>query len=105
MKGKNYFSSCGILNARRAETFPGREGLYCLLHSGEDVHDDAAADDQQHGENRGQVWLLLIKNHREDGHTHDAKTAPQRVGHANGDGAHGAGQGEIAQRVGANHQH
>ena len=53
MKGKNYFSSCGILNARRAETFPGREGLYCLLHSGEDVHDHAAADNQQHGENRG----------------------------------------------------
>ena len=50
------------------------------------------------------VRFLLIEDHGADRHADDTEAAPQRVGYAHRNGAHRAGEGEVAQAVGADHQ-
>lgn len=81
------------------------QGLVTALHGGEDVHDHPARDDQRHRQDGGQIRFLLVEDHRTDGDPDDAEAAPERIGHPDRNGAHGAGEGEVAQAVGADDQY
>ena len=81
------------------------QGLVTALHAGEDIHDHPARDDQRHRQDGGQIRFLLVEEHRADGDPDDAEATPERIGYPDRNGAHGTGEGEVAQAVGADDQY